>query len=248
MASSHRDCIWLRTQPIAHRGLHQLERSIPENSLSAFQAAIDRNYAIELDLHLSADNEVVVFHDDTLERTTGIAGELCNKSAKALGELRLFGTDQRIPLLSDVLALVDGRSPLLIELKTSRPVGELEAEVVRLLSRYHGPFAIQSFDPYRLAWLRQNAPHVCRGQLSGKLKESDLPPYKRLILRNLLLTPWTRPHFIAYEIGALPHWNAQLHRTAGLPLLAWTVRTKHDRRRARRWATNIIFEGDGAAS
>lgn len=233
---------WLRERPVAHRGLHELEKGIPENSLAAFDAAIANHYAIELDVHLSADGEVIVFHDDTLRRATGIDGSIHEQPAATLSGLKLFDTDETIPTLADVLALVDGRVPLLIELKTTRAVGELERQTLRLVSQYAGPFAIQSFDPLRVAWLRNNAPQICRGQLSGRLKKAKLPHYKRLVLRNLLLTPWTRPHFIAYEVGALPQWNAQLHRRLGIPVLAWTVRSESDYRRSQRWADNAIFE------
>ncbi len=244
---TERDLSWLRRTPIAHRGLHDQTSNIPENSLAAFRGAIDAGYAIELDLQPSRDGEAVVFHDEELARMTGTIGRVCERLASDLNRLQLQGTLERIPLLSEVLSLVAGRVPLLIELKTlSRKVGLLEARTASLLANYTGPVAIQSFNPYSVRWFRDHAPDIPRGLLSSRFRrtaQQNLPWRTRFTLRHLLMAPIVRPQFIGYDIRALPALAPALARRLGLPLLAWTVASADDRQKSARLADNIIFEG-----
>lgn len=233
---------WLTTVPIAHRGLHG--PGAPENSLPAFAAAAEHGYAIELDVHLLRDGEVVVFHDDDLQRMTGRDARITDLTAADLADERLAGTDATIPLLSEVLALVDGRVPLLVEVKDHPDVGGLEARLAELLDAYRGDVAVQSFNPLIVRWFRRNRPSWLRGQLSGSFAgDRSLSGVKRFVLRTMLLNVLTAPHFVAYEVHSLRGLAPRLWRARRRPLLAWTVRDADSLARARRDADNIIFEG-----
>jgi glycerophosphoryl diester phosphodiesterase len=233
---------WLRSRPIAHRGLHDAAAGRPENSLPAFLAARESGYPVELDVRLSADGKVVVVHDDRLERLTGVDVAVAGSSLASLQSLRLLGTGTTIPTLAEVLALLEGRVPLLIEIKNSEAPGPLEEALLADLDGYDGPNAVQSFNPLSLAWFRERAPGIPRGQLSGSFSDTVLDDGLRELLVGLRFNEMTEPAFIAYELGCLPHPAASAARAAGLPLIAWTVRTPEDLARAREHADNVIFE------
>ncbi len=236
---------WLVETPIAHRGLH--DKNAPENSLAAFSNAIDNGYAIELDVHLLADNTVVVFHDESLARMTGNDGYLKYLNREDLKALKLAGTKESIPTLSEVLKLVDGKVPLLIEIKNQHKVGNLEQAVINLLKGYKGEYAVQAFNPYSLAYFKKHAPQILRGQLSGSFKGEAYKNLKlskivRYMLRHMMLNKnVSEPHFIAYESAALP--NRFVKKFKKLPLLAWPVDSKKEYMRVVKHCDNIIFEG-----
>ncbi len=232
---------WITTQPIAHRGLHG--DGAPENSLAAIERAVDAGYAVEVDIQLSADGVPVVFHDDNLERMTGEPGKLAAVPSHTLRDLELHDTPYRIPHLDEVLATVDGQAPLLVELKNYGAPGPLEVAVRDELAAYDGRFAIQSFNPRSVGWFARHQPGWPRGQIAGAFDGIELAAWKKLLLRRLLLNPISRPGFITYEHAELPYWPVTLHRRLGLPVLAWTVRSRRDQRRVEPYADNVIFEG-----
>jgi len=222
---------WLRRIPIAHRGLHDAAAGIIENSLSAVAAAMAAGYAIELDLRLSRDGEAIVFHDETMERLTPAQGPIERYSAEQLCALTLKGSQDRIPTLASVLALVQGRVPLLLEIKAGEsPVGRLEARVAEHLGSYRGDAAIQSFNPAVIAWFRLHAPVYPRGLLAGHC-------------RDLLTLPIFASQFIAYDVTALPAPGPMIARRIGLPVIAWTVKDEQTWKIGAAHADNIIFEG-----
>lgn len=228
---------WLVKTPIAHRGLHNDE--IPENSLLSFENAIKNNYAIEIDLRITSDGEVVVFHDDKLGRMTGTSGYVNKTTLEDLKKLRLNGTGEQIPTFKETLDLVNGRTPLLIEIKNMNKVG-IEKKVWELLAGYEGEYAVQSFNPYTLEWFKEHAPKVKRGQLSSCFKNTEIGFLKRVALKRLWLNKISDPNFIAYNIDDLP--NRWVRKYRDLPLLAWCVRTIEQKEKALRFADNIIFE------
>ncbi|MGF1536084.1 MAG: glycerophosphodiester phosphodiesterase [Elainellaceae cyanobacterium] len=233
---------WISQQPIAHRGLHS--PGVPENSLSAFEAAIAHGYAIELDIQRLADGRLAVFHDKDLLRLTGQSGSIFNQTAESVKRLRLLGTDQPVPLLEEVLAAIAGRVPVLVEIKNEGDVGPLEEALARVLATYSGDYAIQSFNPSALGWFKENAPAIARGQLSSDFEGEDLEWYKKLLLSNLMMNWASDPQFIAYDLRALPYPPVAL--TAALfqvPVVAWTVRNEADWHKAKQHADNVIFEG-----
>ena len=239
---------WLTARPIAHRGLHAREDGIIENSLQSAEAAIAKGFAIELDVQNTADGDAVVFHDFALERLTGESGEVQARTAAELSSLTLTGASDRIPVFTDYLAHIAGRTPLVVEIK-SRFDGDLRLteRVIAILGGYSGPYAIKSFDPVIVAALRTRAPQVPRGIVAQGAYDyaewSDRPEAAKFALANLLHVGETDPDFLSWRVGDLPHACAALFRHFGRPVMTWTVRTEEDRRRAAAHADQMVFEG-----
>ena len=209
---------------IAHRGLYSKDQKIPENSLAAFRKAVEAGYGIELDVALSLDGQVVVFHDDTLERICGVSAGIGEKTLAQLRELSLCGSEEKIPLLSEVLSLVDVRVPIIVELKNGTRNRELCRKTLALLKAYPGDVCIESFNPLIVAWFRFHAPNLLRGQLSQQLGEytkSGLPKAEAFVLSNTLLNFAARPQFIAYRIGKKPI-SVKAAEFLGAVPVAWT--------------------------
>lgn len=232
---------WIDNRPIAHRGLHDAAR--PENSIAAFEAAAHAGYPIELDVHRTRDGGVVVFHDDTLARMTGSDGRVADTKLAELERLRLLDSDERVPTLERALEAIDGRVPVVIELKNDGKVGPLEQLVLRSIRSYRGEAAVQSFNPLSMAWFRDIAPELTRGLLASSFADTTLPRYQKFLLRRLLLAPLSRPHYIGYALGCLPYWPVDVARRLGITVVAWTVRTPAQMQRASNLADNFIFEG-----
>ncbi|WP_298725473.1 glycerophosphodiester phosphodiesterase [uncultured Ferrovibrio sp.] len=237
---------WLTKTPIAHRGLHDIAKGVPENSLLAFQKAIEGDYAIELDVRLTGDGQVVVFHDPDLRRLCGREGIVAQIPLAELKELTLLGTQEKVPSFRDVLDMVKGRVPLVVEIKKEKgePAGILDASVARMLQHYPGPFVVQSFNPRTVKWFQKNAPQIVRGQISTDLANmtKGLSWFSRLQLKRALMTGYGEPDFLAYDVRDLPSEITAAARRRGLPILSWTVRTPAERARAAAHADNIIFE------
>ena len=232
---------WLRERPIAHRGLHG--DGVPENSLAAFEAAARAGYPVELDVRLTADGVPVVVHDVRLERLCGVDAAVAELERADLADLTLLDSGAGVPTLADALATVDGRVPVLVEVKSRERPGAVEAAVARVLDGYDGAFAVQSFNPLTVWWFRRHRPGWPRGQVAGRLGDvPDAGPLARFVCRRLLASPLARPGFVAYEHDALPYWPVTLHRRLGVPVLAWTVRTPAGLEHAREHADNVIFE------
>lgn len=223
----------------AHRGLHTPDGSIPENSLAAFDAAKRAGYGIELDVQLSSDGQVVVFHDDELERVCGVPGRVDSYTYDELRSLRLDGTDQHIPLFSEVLELVDGAVPLIVELKMGPQNDRLCREVHEILAAYTGSYCVESFDPRIVRWFKKNAPQVLRGQLSAppEVLESGL---SGCIVAWGLSHFLGRPHFIAYQTAKMP-WPILIARKFAFRVV-WTLTPKYDIESWQRKSDAAIFE------
>ena len=240
---------WLISRPVAHRGLHDRPRGIIENMPGAALAAIDGNFAIECDIQLTADGEAMVHHDDALGRLTEGSGALLGMTAAELKAVRFKDTLERMMALADLCALVKGRVPILIEVKShfdgDRKLVKRMAEV---LGAYAGPVVGMSFDPDQVQALREAMPELPRGIVAERVySAADWPeasPAQRKGMLHLGHAFRTRPHFLAYWVNDLPApapWIAR--HIFGLPLLTWTVRTPEQRERAARYADQMIFEG-----
>lgn len=222
---------------IAHRGFHDIEN--PENTIGAFSRAIEKGYAIELDVQMLSDGTVVVIHDNKLSRLCGVDKYLSNCTLEDLHNLYILDTKWQIPTLKQVLEFVNGKTPLLIEIKNTLKVGELESAVYELLKEYTGEFAIQSFNPFSLQWFKENAPNILRGQLSSFFKNEDLSFIKKTLLKKLRLNKISSPHFISYNADNLPN---RYCNKCNLPILAWTVRSQEEYMKVVKFVDNIIFE------
>ena len=207
----------------AHRGLHTRDKSIPENSLPAFERAARAGYGIELDVQLSKDGQVVVFHDDTLDRVCGVHARVDEKTLDELRELRLCGTEYGIPLFSEVLKTVRGRGPLIVELKNGRRNRELCEKTYALLQDYRGEACVESFNPFIVAWFRFHAKDLLRGQLAAPVDEylETIGPFQSFLLSRCLLNIFSRPQFIAYKIGRRPP-TVRLAEQLGAMKVGWT--------------------------
>lgn len=226
---------------VAHRGLHDRELGIPENSLLAFARAVEQGKAIELDLHATADNRLVVLHDFQLKRMTGVPGIVEEWTLEDLRKLRLQGTDAQIPTLDEVLELVNGRVPLLLEIKSERlgEVGRLEPVLMKRLASYQGEFILEAFNPEVLVWLHRHAPQYIRGQL-GNLDDENRQ--FKFYSRHLMFNPLSRPDFIAFDIQKIDYKLRLACRKHGLPLLGWTIRTEAELKKADRLCDGVIYE------
>lgn len=223
----------LFTKPFAHRGLH--EAGATENSRAAFRAAIEAGHGIELDVQASGDGEAIVFHDYELGRLTDGAGRLADMSAAALGAIPLKGESEGLPTLAEILGLIDGRAPLLIEVKSpGRSVSTLSGAVARALDTYIGPVAVMSFNPAVPRWFARHRPDVLRGLV---VTEEGRPERGRLKRRLSLW--WSKADFLAYDIRDLPSAFAA---ASGLKVGTWTVRTEAQRATAAAHADQIIYE------
>jgi len=227
---------------IAHRGLHTPDGSVPENSLEAFRLAVEAGYGIELDVHLTVDDRVVVFHDDTLERMCGCSFAIDELTYDELKKLRLGDTDAQIPLLSEVLGMVSGRVPIVLEIKRGA-VGRnqiLCERTYELLRCYNGDVCIESFDPLIMRWWKKNVPGMMRGQLTPTYSESKkfINRVGAFILSNVMTNFLSRPHFIACGLDGKKPPLVKVCEKMGAMKVAWT---SHD------WSNEIdndvvIFE------
>ena len=229
---------------IAHRGLWRPDGA-PENSLAAFQAACVAGYGIELDIQLSADGEAMVFHDDDLERMTGVPGRLSDRTTSELAELRLKGTDERIPTLAETLALVGRRAMVHVELKTPYGhVGPLEQRAHEILIDHAGPVCVIGFNPYSHAWFAERFPGVLRGLDSYSYKRApQMAEAQRASFAKLEHVAIAKPNFLALGLDMLPSERAAALRAQGLPIVAWTVREPGQWDAIRDGCDNLIFEG-----
>ena len=229
----------------AHRGLHG--GGVPENSLAAFEKACVSGFGIELDVQLSRDGEVMVFHDYTLVRMTGVEKKLCELTAEELGALCLADTDEKIPTLREVLSLVDGRVPLLVELKGENGDTSLCPKVAELLREYRGPYCIESFNPLLLRAMRREMNDVFYGLLytdlwrekKGNKKRSALDVLLSVMVFNFI----AKPNFIAYKESYRENLCVRLAtKFYRAPRFVWTVRSKENLDLAHRLSEHPIFE------
>ena len=239
-----KDVSALRGFLYAHRGLFDNEGGIPENSLAAFARAVEAGYGMELDVQLTADGQLAVFHDMTLGRMCGADVCLSELSYEETQKYTLLGTNERIPLFSQVLDLVNGRTPLIVEIKHYGNVNRMAKEVNATLSRYNGPYCVESFHPLAMRWFKKNAPQVIRGQLASGVITHETPAYQQAALKYLLVNALSRPDFIAYDIRADRNASILLLRRLFRPLwVAWTVRTMEEHTKAKQKYDLQIFEG-----
>jgi glycerophosphoryl diester phosphodiesterase len=244
---------WLTGRPVAHRGFHDRAAGRIENSLSAARAAVAHGYAIECDVQVSSDGEAIVFHDDELDRLTGVTGRVDQRRAQELAHIGLNGGADRIVPLPLWLTAINDATPVICEIKSGFDGNlQLAARTAQIVADYSGRIALKSFDPNVIAFLRSeaNAHGVVHVPL-GIVAEADfvgddwhmLSDAQRLSMTALTHWSETRPDFLSWRVCDLPHATASLCRAQGTPVLAWTVRTPADVVRATAYADQMIFEG-----
>ena len=232
---------------IAHRGLFDNATSAPENSMSAFRKAIEAGYGFELDVQLTCDNEVVVFHDHDLKRSSGVNIKISDCSFAMLQEHLLFSSEEQIPKFADVLNMLYGQVPVIVELKSDSvsEYHDLCERVAGCLDSYDGPFCIESFNPMIVQWFKIHRPAYLRGFLSTDFFKRRLPIswVEKFVLTNCLTNFFTRPDFIAYDIR---YRNQLSNRICtwlyGLVRVGWTVQNEEELRRMEAFYDVIIFD------
>ncbi len=232
---------WYCKYKIAHRGLHN--NAFPENSLPAFQNAIDLGFAIELDIRILGDNTLVIFHDHNIKRMCGVDKSLSELTIRDLPYCKLDYTNYSIPTLQEVLELVNGAKPLMIEIKPlfkgSGRRSKYVKAIIDTLKKYNGDYAIKSFDPRIMTLVKKYAPSIPRGMLSSDFKTEYAPWLHRTLVKRLFMYNRVKPDFISYDVNALPNKRIL---SKGIPVLAWTVRTPAQEKFAMQYANSIIFE------
>ena len=222
---------------ISHRGIHD-NKIIYENTLGAIKLALDKEYIIEIDVHITKDNQIIVFHDYNTKRLLNMDLVVEDITYKDINNQNIF----HVPTLKEVLDLVDGKVPLLIELKQRRKVGKLEQELMSMLNEYKGEYAIQSFNPKVLLWFKKHYPNILRGQLSYSYKRNKLFKIKKLFLRNMFTNFFTKPNFISYKYDELSEKKLKKLKKKSIKVLGWTVRSKKDYKKYSHYYDNLICE------
>lgn len=229
----------------AHRGLHQLENKVPENSLTAFSLAVLGGFGMEFDLQLTKDDQVVVHHDQSVKRSCGVDRLITDMTLEELRGYRLFGTEERVPLFSEVLELVGGKTPMIIELKGYNDPARLCTLVMEQLKGYKGLYCVESFDPRIVKWFRDNRPDIVRGQLMDKMKAGDdgLSAAGAFFACHMMTNWYNRPNFEAYNFKSRNFLSMHAaRRLLGMQEVSWTLRTEEDYKKARALGNLCIFE------
>ncbi len=235
------DGMGLLKRPIAHRGLWNAD--FPENSIAAFNNAAKNGYPIELDVQITKDNEIIVFHDDSLARMTGVKGYIIDKPYSRVKELNLNFTEYKIPLFAEVLEEVKGKTPILIEIKNTLKNTVLCDNLVKLLLGYKGEFALQSFNPYILKYFVDKYPVLIRGQLATYDYGKNVSAFKSFLLKRMMFYYSTKPHFVSYDKNYLPNKYVDKCKQQNIAVLAWTIKNQEEYDKVKDYADNIIFEG-----
>lgn len=241
--------------PLAHRAYHDRSHGRPENSRGAIKAAIAAGYGIEMDLQRSSDGVAMVFHDEALDRLTASTGLLKHHIAAALTQIKLRDSDETIPTLAEILALVAGRVPLLIELKDQTDTmsdtdGRLEAATAAQLASYQGPVAVMSFNPHSIAHMARLAPQIPRGLTTSAYDAADWAPLAPATcdrLRDIPDYDRTLSSFISHEAADLTRPRVAALKSQGAAVLCWTIRSPAAEAEARKIAQNVTFEAYAAA-
>lgn len=234
----------------AHRGLHDNQTEAPENSIQAFRRALNAGFGIEMDVQLTKDGIPVIFHDFTLKRVCGGEGKICDYTYKELQQFSLCGSKEKIPRFADVLNMIQGKVPLIIELKIERKDISLCLVADALLADYKGMYCIESFNPLALNWYRKNRRNVVRGQLSDAFLRTEMGKSSKggerilyYLLQNLLANFLSRPDFISYNCKFADNLSLKLcRRPFKAKAAAWTVKSREELEKIRPYFDIFIFD------
>lgn len=233
---------WYTKYPIAHRGWHWVN-GVDENSWEAIELAVENDVPIEFDVHLSSDGVPYVHHDFSFKRMTGLDQTGDDLSIRKIKKLKTHNSSSGVPVLKDVLEFVQGKVPLVIDVKRERSDFALEESLYELLRNYKGDFSIQSFHPSTLNYFRKNRVNFPLGLLSGSFEDEDLNLFVKVVLKSLCLCPFLMPNYIGHQWSQISLRAPQeIREKYEIPLLGWTVRDEKARRFTQKWGDNIIFE------
>ena len=228
----------------AHRGFHDNNSDAPENSAKAMKLAVEKGYGIELDVQLTKDEKVVVFHDATLKRVCGVDAPVNSMTYEELQQLRLLDSDEKIPLFSEVLKIIDGKVPLIMEVKMVNTKTRVCELANKELETYKGIYCMESFHPFAVQWYKKNRPDVVRGQLSANFKkEGQKEGFQEWLVHMLLTNVLARPDFVAYSHKSANNISRRLTRRYGATAVAWTIRSQAELDKNRKKFDLFIFEG-----
>lgn len=228
---------------IAHRGLFDREK-IPENSMLAFDKALEKGYSIEVDVNMTQDGYIVVFHDNSLKRMTGIKNDITTMTLSEIKKLKLLGTENKIPTFEDVLLQVSGKVPILIEVKPNSKYKELMEKLINLLEKYNVKYSIQSFDPRIVYWLKKNMPQISRGQISSKNIREVKSRILKILLGKMVFNVITKPNFISYQYLSINEKFYKKQKNKGREVIAWTLKNKEDYEKIRDYCDMVVFENE----
>jgi glycerophosphoryl diester phosphodiesterase len=239
-----KDLTWIKERTIAHRGLHSLDKKVPENSIRAFELAIEKNYGIEMDINVLKDGTVVVFHDHHLKRLVpGRTEMLSELNYEDIKELRILETEQKISTLKEVLGMVDGRVPLLIELK---PLGDnklLCENFWKTIKDYKGVYGIHSFSPGIVKWFKNNHPEVIRGQITEYFRDNHkMKRISKYLMRSMFFNRITKPDFVNYGIKDLPNKYCDKAFKKGMCIIAYASQSQEQFDMVKEHYNNSVFE------
>ena len=228
---------WFIKYKLAHRGLHN--DIYPENSLGAFENAMAHGFAIELDVRVTKDGSLVIFHDSNLQRMCGVNSNIADLTLSDIKECRLLNSEFAIPTLEEVLDLVQGNTPIMIELKPVSRKMKITNKVYDAIKDYKGDIAVKAFNPLYMLWFKKHAPHIIRGMLSSYFKHTNLPFIYKFLIKRLTFFGRIKPDFISYDINNLPN---KYVKNKNVPILAWTIYSEEEEKHALTLADNVIFQ------
>lgn len=226
---------------IAHRGIHTKNGDNVENSIPAFKIAVEKNIGIELDVHITKDDEIVVVHDHNLKNITGIDKVVEELNLNEIKQMNLFNTNNKIPTLNEVLDVIDGKVPIVIEIKNEGRVGRLESKLYSLLKEYKGEYVIESFNPLTLLWFKKHDKNIIRGQLSAK-KIDSISKFLNFFLSKMLFNIFTKPEFIAYNIFDITEKMYKKYNKKGIYLIGWTLKNMNEYHEYSNICDGLIFD------
>jgi glycerophosphoryl diester phosphodiesterase len=234
---------WLKTSLIAHRGYFDHQLGIPENSILSCERALAHGYGIEIDIQMTKDQHVVLFHDDDLLRMTKKVGQISDFTYDEIKSLRLLDTLAYIPKLSEALAKIEGKTPLLIELKPSKNDKLFAEKTYDIIKDYQGEIAIFSFHPGIVYWFKKHAPHIIRGQISSYFNDYPLSSFQKFLMKRMIFNPFTKPDFISYHIDDLPNKYLDNAKKKGLTIISYAAKNQSEFDHVKRYYDNVVFEG-----
>ena len=238
-----KDLSWLKENLIAHRGFHSKDLSVPENSMLAFKKALEKGYSIELDIHATKDGVVLAFHDFNLKRLCGVDLNLSDVTYEDIKNLTLHQTHEKITLLKDVLNLVNGKVPLLIEFKPHGDIKLLCESFMKTIEGYQGAFAIFSFHPKVVGWFKKHHPEIIRGQIAEYFKDNhEMGWFSKYLLKSMFFNHFTKPDFVSYGIKDLPNRYLDRLYKKGMTVISYAAKTQQELDFVKSHYHNVVFE------